>query len=873
MIFSIRQKYIFAIIASIIIPLALWLLLASWLHENMQKEVSTSENNLLSRQTALFAKDLEKITNDTRYLAHSLELINFIINRHPSDQTLLSERYKRLLQINKNYLQIRVTDLNGREILRLNNKDQIEIVPQEGLQDKSQRYYVKEAQKLTENQVFLSQLDLNVEFGQIVEPIQPIFRVATPIYKQDLKIGYLIINHDASGLLNLPSSEIETHAKRYIVTADGYSLSSPNADNNWGFMFDKEVGFKWQHPTIWQKVLAGQTDIIKEKGKDQKWVYRKIQSSRFSPSNSSKSLSDIYIISCIDHSFAGTQGHHHIHRELVISGFTAVAVTFGLLLFIFQTNKSHARLEKSKKQAEENEKRLRIALDHFPGAMVLTGPDLKIIFSSDAFPALYHAPKEYLQPGAYYPSFLRYLAERGDYGEGNIDELVQTRVNSLKNPSNKTFEDHRPDGQIFQVTRNLTLDGNTVTLVSDITELKEAHQRTLTEKTAAEQANKAKSEFLASMSHELRTPMTGVIGFSDMLLEADLSNDNKELVNSIKGSTNSLLRIINDILDMSKLEAGKMEVEHIDFHLEDLIDDVASMFKKAHPAGKEVPTFIEYEDGFPREIRSDPTRIRQILVNLIGNAHKFTHEGQVKLTCQSLTDTGTNPYLKFTITDTGIGIHEKTIANLFNQFTQADASISRKYEGTGLGLVICKKLTELLGGEIGVTSIEGTGSTFWFTLPYHPVQQAIGRKEKEIRASSYHAVRPLKILVAEDNLVNQKIMQNFLSAYGHHLEIANNGKEAVELHHSDHFDIILMDVRMPEMDGPQATEEIRKKNTEIPIIAVTADAIKEHIDSYLQAGMDAYVSKPLNWTTLVTTINEVLGEDIHILKEEADKSA
>jgi len=401
-----------------------------------------------------------------------------------------------------------------------------------------------------------------------------------------------------------------------------------------------------------------------------------------------------------------------------------------------------------------------------------------------------------------------------------------------------------------------------------------AHEELLAEretalKTEAKAAEKAKGEFLATMSHEIRTPLTGIVGFSDMLLDDDLSPDSRDKVFKVKDASRALLTIINDILDMSKIEAGKLEIEHIDFHLHNLIDSSVNLFrdKRAGSSAKPLPVFQHLSDDFPKGIKGDPTRLRQVLLNLIGNAVKFTEAGSVSLEGSVTTGEDGRPYLLIRVTDTGIGIKRETLDDLFSAFTQADATITRRFEGTGLGLSICKRLVELMGGEIGAESVFGEGSTFWFTVPYvEPTGPLVDPAAEENGATSLVATRPLKILVAEDNKVNQQIVAAILGMFGHSANMVGNGREAIAAVQEGGYDLVLMDVRMPEMSGPDATQAIRRLDgdvSRIPIIALTADAMAEHIRSYLAAGMNAVVSKPIDKLKLAKTINEAVGEEIH----------
>jgi len=382
----------------------------------------------------------------------------------------------------------------------------------------------------------------------------------------------------------------------------------------------------------------------------------------------------------------------------------------------------------------------------------------------------------------------------------------------------------------------------------------------------AQEASKSKSAFLANMSHEIRTPMNGVIGMLQLLSETRLSQEQQGYVASTVYSANALLTLINDILDFSKIEAGKLEIEIIDFDIKDMMDAVIdTLAPKAFEKGLEL--FYLIEKNVPMLLSGDPARIRQILLNLIGNAIKFTEKGKIFIKIQLEKETTTDCILLFEVKDTGLGIPTDKTSKLFHLFTQVDASTTRKFGGTGLGLAISKQLTELMGGNIGVTSKPDEGSVFWFTVKLEKqefthaddkVNQIAPDKEKPLEIYPH-----LKILIAEDNIINQKVVSIMLKKMGHSITIADDGLKALQLYKQGSFDLILMDIQMPVMDGEEATRKIRrfekKGKTHIPIIALTANAMKGDKERFIESGMDNYVTKPIKKEKLLKAIHSVLS--------------
>jgi signal transduction histidine kinase/CheY-like chemotaxis protein len=387
------------------------------------------------------------------------------------------------------------------------------------------------------------------------------------------------------------------------------------------------------------------------------------------------------------------------------------------------------------------------------------------------------------------------------------------------------------------------------------TELREAKQR-------ADAASATKSEFLANMSHEIRTPITGVLGMADLLRLTPLNKEQLGYLDTLANSTRTLLTILNDILDISKIEAGKIVLEDVEFPLHEAVYDTISMFK-ANAAAKGLVVAPDFAGDLPRWVIGDPSRLKQLLFNLMSNAIKFTEHGSVTLRLAVKSVDGDRVILSVEVEDTGMGISPDQLPLLFQPFSQLGASTSRRFGGTGLGLAITRRLVEMMGGTIGVDSQLGQGTRFWFTLPVRRAPNRVAPSPEKASPATWRRLRTLRILVAEDNRINQMLVRTMLQKMGHTVQIAENGRLAVEAVAAGDFDVVLMDMQMPEMNGEDATRVIRAMpppKNRLPILALTADAMVEQRDRYLAAGVNDLVPKPIDWDTLLAALETQTAE-------------
>ncbi|MCH7476653.1 MAG: response regulator [SAR324 cluster bacterium] len=563
-----------------------------------------------------------------------------------------------------------------------------------------------------------------------------------------------------------------------------------------------------------------------------------------------------------------------------VGGVGAIALL--IILFVGFSNRRLTHEITDRKRAEETVKEaealLRDAIENISEGFVVFDASDRLVICNDEYRKMFPKVAAKLVPGILFEELLEAALTESQFSDDtDLGEYRRTRLAEHLNPNGEPFLQNLEDGRWIQSRERRTENGYIVGIRTDVTELRRA-------KEAADAASEAKSAFVANMSHEIRTPISAVIGMTQLALDTKLTAEQRDYLNKITSASHSLLRVINDILDFSKIEAGKLELETVSFDLDAVLENLASLVAVS-TREKGLQFTLNRAPEVPRYLVGDALRLGQILTNLASNAVKFTKTGEVGVSVEMTGQEAGAVTLRFAVKDTGIGMTREQIGGLFFAFAQADISTTRKYGGTGLGLAISQQLAGMMGGQIRVESRIGEGSFFSFSLRFDRGSEEDVRKPAEdervatetgaFEISSPTAASPRRgtplmktrlsgatVLVAEDIPINQQIVQAMLTKAGISVTFAENGRDAVAAVRENPFDLVLMDIQMPEMDGYQATREIRKEArfAELPIIAMTAHAMAGDREKCLEAGMNDHIPKPIDRQLLLQKLEAWIGD-------------
>ncbi|HEY3887777.1 MAG TPA: ATP-binding protein [Caulobacteraceae bacterium] len=520
------------------------------------------------------------------------------------------------------------------------------------------------------------------------------------------------------------------------------------------------------------------------------------------------------------------------------------------------SDRAAAALRQAEQQAQRAETRLREAINALPEGLVFLDAQGRYVLWNERYAEIYHRSADLFREGVRLADTLKIGVARGDYPEavGREDEWLADRMALLDNPGQR-HEQQLADGRWVMIEERRTSEGGTIGLRVDITEMKEQAAALTMALHRAEAASRAKSEFLANMSHEIRTPLNGVLGLAEVLARTDLDGKQRDLLKTIIDSAATLDGILGDLLDFSRLEAGRLAVAETAFDLGALIEEAASPYRSA-AEGKGLGFELVLDEATRRRVVGDPVRLRQILTNLLSNAVKFTSEGRVGL---SVAKAARGDRYYFEVRDSGIGFEPDQAERLFSRFEQADGSITRQFGGTGLGLSISRQLAELMGGQVSAAGKPGRGAVFTLMLPLPAARDAA----PVAPAAAERTDRAPRVLVVDDNETNRKVAELILAAIGAEVVCVEDGKAAIEAVESSAFDVVLMDLQMPVMDGLSATRAIRAREAasslpRLPIVVLSANVMREHVEASNAAGADDHIGKPVRAETLIAAVLQAI---------------
>ncbi len=818
------------------------------LEQSMIGDINRKHLSDLALYRGIVINTMDSILEDLQVL-ETMGSVNTYINSGFNNEEGVISSFLSFGAAKKKYDQIRLLDLEGFERVRINNESGIiTSTAPENLQNKKDRYYFKDTLALTKGEVFISRLDLNIENSRIEKPLNPMIRFSKPLYGNRGNLAaVLIVNYSARELLDRisQSQQIREGTSFMLLNKEGYWLLNTEDHNlEWGFMYeDSDRRFGEYFKEEWQQIQKEQQGLIRgEKGL---FSFMPISTETYGSELSSQRLMDWTALYHVKPEYLSVQTRGIRNKFLLL--YILMALSLAAVFLVLYKRKIHGEVYKNE---------ISDLYDNAPVGYYSLDRNLIITrMNQTALNWLRYSEEDVIHKKSIYDL----LADNSLELFRKAQELFQSR-GIIKDFS---LDFIRKDGTVLpvQISANRIYDetGNVIfgrTVLVDATERKELHNSLIKAKLEAEQSNEAKSRFLANMSHEIRTPLNGIIGLSGIASEKDISDYARETFRKVHNLGVSLLELINDILDLTKIQADKLLIEEREFDLDDFIHSVKERMADTI-FGKGLEFMIDYSASLPRILIGDPYRIGQILNNLIGNAVKFTEKGEIHLRIREVERIESDVVLEFTVSDTGIGIREEVLPGLFEEFIQADSSTTRKYSGTGLGLSICRHLTEAMGGTIQASSTWNVGSDFSFRL-----KLKMGDSEKSLSSSVPEFLKQKRILLVEDNSRVAESIGNLLSSMNFTFDIACSSQDALEAVKkaipTDPFDILIIDCRMEGIDGIETGTRISRDPDIIRKPAVlfmgAGTDMEELAERAEKTGLLNFTAKPVTASNLLDSI-------------------
>ena len=839
-------------------------------------------------------RSLDATVQDVLYLATIPELI---VSRKLTQSSMkkLQRDFVLFCVTHPTYQKLRWIDENGREALRISHVDKrIDITAADRLERKNDRFYFTNSVGLDAGKVYVSPMQLELENGKVIP--RPIIRIATPIFdRHGRRHGVLVVTVSTRELLARIGSGNEAPISRnMLLNSEGYWLKSPDRDEEWGFMFDKPNTLGAKFPEVWKKILPAEYGQFSDDSG--MWSFETVYPLRarkqpFDQGNQIRTSVDPdkyfwKVVSFVPKRQMQAQSAQLMRSSVLYSAGLQALLLVGCWYFIrmryskqkAQQDLGAAAAEYSKQLALRDTEARMYAILHTIADGIITFNENGIVeeFSANAERIFVYRSDEIIGQhiNMLMPEALSWL--HGDYllreSISQDDELTDTGKRRSRRNSGGEHEitGRRKDGSTFPLelaVSEMMLSGQRhfTCMVRDITRRKRIQEEIIAARQEAEMASQAKSYFLANMSHEIRTPMNAIIGFSQLCLETQLEPIQRDYMEKVYLSANSLLGILNDILDFSKIESGKLDIEKVVFSLSEVLRGVCAIIS-LRAEDKRLEFLIDKEAGIPEVLLGDSLRLGQVLNNLANNAVKFTESGEVAIQIRELNRTeadGEHParlVLRFNVSDTGIGLTQEQIDKLFQSFSQADVSTTRKYGGTGLGLAISRRLVELMGGKIWVESTPGKGSVFAFEIPFEFVPDEVAVKRE---------MPGFRMLVVEDNEHARELMLSYLESFGIDAVSASNSQDALALieyadSHDQAFSGVMLDWSMPGLSGLEIAQRIKKSlhlHHSPKIIYLSGHKHTEMINvSKAVRYIDALIDKPVTPSNLFNALMSCSGD-------------